>query len=69
MVSIYSRNAKKISVASTMRTYVHSTNPTPNSIQLVYITPTNKRFVNINKYIQNIKEINIYVKNFECLSK
>ena len=62
IVSIYSRNAKKISVASTMRTYIHSTNPTLNSIQLVYISPNNKRIININRYIQNITIIHLQGK-------
>ena len=57
--TIHSRGAKKVPIASTMRTFVHSSYPTPYSIQLVYITPNNRRYINITKYIENIKVIHL----------
>ena len=61
MVSIISdlSNDMEIPIASAMKTYISSTEPTINSIQIIYITKDNKRIIRLNKNIAEVKVIHL----------
>ena len=54
LVSILTSHHQIITLYSSMRTYIHSTYPMPNQLQLIYITPSNQRIIKIDDTVKSI---------------
>jgi hypothetical protein len=54
LVTIKSEREQIISLYTSMKTYIHSTSPVPNHIQLAFISPGNKRNILIDRSVKMV---------------
>ena len=54
LITIRATRNQLLTLASSMKTYIHSTDPKSSNIQLAFITPSNKRRYNIKPHIKYI---------------
>ena len=54
LATIQTNHKHMLSLYSSMRNYIHSTHPMPNQVQLVYITPSNQRIIQIDDSVKTI---------------
>ena len=63
MVSVTSNTNKLVSVASSFKTFIKSTTPTHNYIQVLYVSPDYTHVVSLDKYTSNITVIHLFGNN------
>ena len=68
LVTIEINHNEIISLYSSMKNYIHSTYPTPNQVQLVFINPSNQRIIQIDDSVKTIYLIPLKGKGYAKIS-